>query len=467
MQLHTDPMQHEPASRAGDLLDASALEQARAIREGHVSSVELTRGYLARIAAQNPQLHAFVEVAYRRAPRWAAHKDRERRQRGELPPFHGVPIGIKDLNIVRGFRARFGSRALRYLWGVTDDLTVRSLKRAGFVILGKLATSEAGAMPVTEPDIHPPTRNPWDPTRTPGGSSGGSAAAVAAGLLPLAHGSDGAGSIRIPASFCNLFGFKPSRGRVRNPYGHSNLHLLYTCGTLTRSVSDAAALLDAMTNGERPPASFAAGSCDRPRPLRILYSLHSPFGAADPEPAGALQRVLRLLEAHGHHVAEGPQLAGSLDEFLPLWQALIASAPLMRGKLQPITRWIVDGAKHLDKRSLLALHARLEQRVDAAWGDADILVTPTVACLPPRIGAFTAPGVDPEAGFRAAAVLGGFTAPFNVTGQPAASIPAGFSETGLPIGVQLVGRRMQDAQLLALARQLEPDLPFRRRPERR
>jgi len=465
MQPRPEPTPGAP-SRSDDVLDASALEQARAIRAGSVSSEELTRAYLARIEAQNPRLHAFVEVAWERAPRWARARDVERRRGGELPPFHGVPIGVKDMSFVRGMYARFGSRGLRYLWSITDDLTVRSLKRAGFVILGKLATSEAGAMPVTEPDIHPPTRNPWDPSRTPGGSSGGSAAAVAAGLLPLAHGSDGAGSVRIPAAFCNLFGFKPSRGRVRNPYGHSSRRLLYTCGSLTRSVADAAALLDAMTNGERPAQSFAAVGGRPLAPLRIRYSLRSPFGAAHPEHVSAVQRVLRSLEEHGHDIAEAGEFAGDLDQFLPLWQVLIASAPLLRGKLQPITRWLVQGARNVDRRALPALHDRLEQLVDHSWGDADILVTPTVPTPPPRIGEFTTPGLDPEAGFRAAAVLGGFTAPFNITGQPAASIPAGFTETGLPIGVQLVARRMHDTQLLALAQQLEPSLPARRRPAR-
>lgn len=193
-----------------------------------------------------------------------------------------------------------------------------------------------------------------------------------------------------------------------------------------------------------------------------------PFGAADPEQVDATRRVLGLLEAHGHHVEEGPDFtAADLDEFLPLWQALIASAPLLRGKLQPITRWLVNGAREIDRRALPALHDRLEHLVDDAWGELDVLVTPTVSAPPPRIGAFTAPGMDPAAGFRAAAVLGGFTAPFNITGQPALSIPAGFTHDELPIGVQLVGRRMQDAQLLALARQLEPELPARRRPQLR
>lgn len=218
-----------------DWLDASGLEQARGIRERRVSSEELVRGYLARIARRNPSLQAFVEVAYQRAPRWAREKDALTRKSAALPPFHGVPLGIKDMGLVRGFRAQFGARSLRYLWPPFDDYSVRALRRAGFVMIGKLATSEVGAMPVTEPDIHPPTRNPWNLEHTPGGSSGGSAAAVAAGLLPLAHGSDGGGSLRIPAALCGVFGFKPSRGRIRNAYGRDDARLLYSCGPITRT----------------------------------------------------------------------------------------------------------------------------------------------------------------------------------------------------------------------------------------
>lgn len=455
--------EHSSAARTNhQWLDATALEQARAIRERQVSSEELVRGYLARITKHNPSLQAFVDVAHVRAPRWARDKDNQLRRAHDLPPFHGVPIGIKDLGFVRGFYTRFGSRSLKHLWSVVDDLTARSVRRAGFVILGKLATSEAGALPITEPDIHPPTRNPWQLTHSPGGSSGGSAAAVAAGLLPLAHGSDGAGSVRIPAAFCNLFGFKPSRGRIKNPYGQSQIRLLYTCGVLARSVADTAALLDALNNGERPAHSFFAQAWQTPKPLRIHYTLSSSFGTAHPEHADATLAVLRLLEQAGHHVESGPSYEATLDEFLPLWQALMAQTPLRRSKLQPATRWLVDGAKQFDARALPALHTRLERAIDATFGDADLWVTPTVLVPPPRVGEYAA--LTPEATFRAVAPLGGFTAPFNLTGQPAVSIPAGFTSTGLPIGVQLVGRRMQDGLLLAVARQLEPALPSLRRP---
>jgi amidase len=439
-----------------DWLDASGLEQARAIRERLVSSEELVRGYLARIAQRNPALNAFVEVAWRRAPHWARAKDAQTRRGGALPLFHGVPIGIKDMGLVRGFRARFGARSLRYLWPPFDDYSVRALRSAGFVMLGKLATSEVGAMPVTEPDIHPATRNPWNLELTPGGSSGGSAAAVAAGLLPLAHGSDGGGSLRIPAALCGLFGFKPSRGRIRNAYGRDDARLLYSCGPITRTVADAAALLDVMNNGQRAALSFQQAMHETLPPLRVRFSVDSPFGKPHPDHIDAVHRVLRVLEGLGHAIEEAPMISGTIDDFLPLWQTLVASAPLRRALVQPVTGWLIDGARGRSVASVAELHDRAAAKIDAAFGGADIWVSPTTLVPAPRIGAWR--DMPPAAAFTAAAGLAGLTAPFNITGQPACSLPAGLSSTGMPIGIQLVARRGADGQLLALAHTLEQRL---------
>jgi amidase len=243
-----------------------ALALAQLVRDGAISSEELVRHHLARIEALDPSLSAFVTV-FDDAVRVARRKDRQRRaRRDRLPPFHGVPIGIKDLNVVRFARTRFGSRGMPPIVLPFDDANVRPLRRAGFVILGKLSTSELGAMPVTEPAIHPPTRNPWCTAFSAGGSSGGSGAAVAAGMLPIAQGSDGAGSIRIPSSFCGLYGLKPSRGRVVNQFRFPDRRILYTSGPMARTVSDAAALLDVMAGidtgrthwAPRPERPFAA-----------------------------------------------------------------------------------------------------------------------------------------------------------------------------------------------------------------
>lgn len=451
------------------LLDGSALEQARAIRDRKVSSVELVRAYLARIEARDPALCAFVEVAPERALRDAARKDAAMRHGGALlPAFHGIPIGIKDLNFVRGFGVRGGSRALRWLkWSPIDDKTAAAIRRAGFVILGKLATSEVGAMPVTEPDIHPPTRNPWNAQHTPGGSSGGSAAAVSGGLLPIAHGSDGAGSIRIPAAFCHLFGLKPSRGRLANQFGARDSRVLYTCGPITRTVTDAAAMLDVMLDRDpRSPASpieapFAELTQRPPARLRIRVATRAPWGTTDPEIEAATLRVARALEDAGHHLEPAPMFEGAVAEGLPLWQWLVGSMPISLRYVQPVTRWLAEPGRRMARADRDTLHDLLAKRVLDTFGDVDLWLTPTVAVPPPRVGAWKA--LAPADAFEAAALLGAFTAMFNVSGQPAVSVPAGLTTEGLPIGVQLAGRLFEEAKVLAVARELEHRLPWRDR----
>jgi amidase len=452
------------------LLDGSALEQAQAIRDREVSSEELVRGYLARIAARNSTLNAFVEVGAEQALREAKRKDAVVRDKASsLPPFHGVPIGIKDLNLVRGFGVRGGSRALRWLrWSPIDDRTAASLRRAGFVVLGKLATSEIGAMPVTEPDIHPPTRNPWNTAHTAGGSSGGSAAAVSAGFLPVAHGSDGAGSIRIPAAFCHLFGLKPSRARIANQFGSRDLRILYTCGPITKTVGDAAAMLDVMLDrsSRTVPASTApfAELAERPPgSLRIRCVTQTSWGATHPEIEAATLEIARVLEGAGHHVEAGPGFVGELQEGLPLWQFLVGTAPIALRYAQPVTRWLAEPGRRIARADRDRLHDTLSKRVLEAFGDVDLWLTPTVAVPPPRVGVWAS--LAPEAAFREAALLGAFTAIFNVSGQPAVSVPVGLTSSGLPMGVQLAGRRFEEGTVLAVARQLEQLRPWcQRRP---
>ncbi|MBM4361567.1 MAG: amidase [Deltaproteobacteria bacterium] len=450
-----------------ELLDLAALDQAALLRRREISSEELTGLYLDRIGARNRELEAFVSVFDRRARAAARRRDRALREGGgDLPAFHGVPIGIKDLNAVRGSFARLGSRAFRYLFAPIDDPSVAQLRRGGFVILGKLATSELGAMPVTEPDLHPPTRNPWDPSVSPGGSSGGSGAAVAARLVPIAHGSDGAGSVRIPAALCHLVGVKPSRGRLVNPIERGPRSMT-TCGPLARTVRDAAAMLDvhAGVHGGRggdaplPDEPFAVLAERDPGRLRIRFTTRSPVVTSSPEVDAVVRDVAATLAGLGHDVEEGPPPEGELVEFLPLWQRLIASAPILRPSvLQPVTRWLHAAGKGLTSTDVDALQDRLAARVLGWFGDADLWLTPTVALPPPQVGAFR--DLPAEEAFRAAAPLGAFTAVFNVSGQPAVSVPGGFSAAGHPIGVQLAGRPLGEATILAVARQLERTRPW-------
>ncbi len=457
---------------APELIRASALTQARLIRERAVSAVELARLYLARIERIDPDLSSFVQVLRRSALAEAARRDAELARLGpsDVGPFHGVPIGIKDLNLARGSFTRFGSHAYRFLWTPFDDKTTARLRRAGFVVLGKLSTSEIGAMPVTEPDTHPATRNPWNLAHSSGGSSGGSGAAVAAGLLPIAQGSDGAGSIRIPSAFCHLYGIKASRGRVEDSYGRPDRDTLVTTGPIARGVEDAAAMLDVMagiTVGEphwapRPGAPFLELARRAPGRLRVRFVTRSPITETHPEIAAAVVATARLLEGLGHHVDEGAVAGGTLEEFMPVWQRMIADVPVPPwARLQPITRWLADAGKRVRPEDAAALQRTLEKRVLAWFGDADVWVTPTVALPAPKVGAYSQP--PHEESFRRAAAIGAFTAPFNISGQPAASVPAGLTSDGSPIGVQIAGRLNGEGTVLALSRQLEEAMPWSHR----
>ncbi len=455
------------ANRSGDVLSLSALEQAQLIRRGDLSSFELTRFYADRIARLDGQVSAFVELQLDRALYAARKRDRQLRKLTTVPPFHGVPTAIKDMNFVRGMFTRLGSRGF-LMFSPVDDKVVRHVRAGGFVILGKTTTSEMGAMPVVETDLHPPTRNPWNLTRTAGGSSGGAGAAVAGGLLPIAPGSDGAGSIRIPSAFNGLFGIMPSRGRVENAYGLPDHNLLYTCGPLARTVGDAAALLDVMsgvTTGRThwappPPRPFAVLAEIAPKPLRVRVVTSTPIGPTDPELAAAVLRVAKVLEALGHHVTEGLMGDGEVAEFLPVWQFSAANGPVQdRKRMQPLTAWLADHGAGFSELQVATIQKKLEKRVLDWFEGADIVLSPTISVQTPQVFGLTR--ATPAATFDAAAALGYYTAPFNTSGQPAASIPAGFTRDRMPIGVQIVGAPNADATVLAIARQIEIAMPWR------
>jgi len=448
------------------ILASSALDLARLIRARQVSSEDLVRLTLGRIQRLNPVIHAFVSV-FDRAVAVARKKDREVMLRGDLPLFHGVPIGIKDLNVVRWSRTRFGSRAVPSLPMPWDDYTVASLRRAGFVIVGKLSTSEFGALPVTEPAIHPPTRNPWSIGHSAGGSSGGSAAAVAAGILPVAQGSDGAGSIRIPSSFCHVFGIKPSRGRVANQFGLSDRQLLYTSGPITSTVSDAAAMLDVMAGlvagrahwAPAPPHPFRERAKGPARRFRVGVAVSSPVVATHPQILERVWDVVRLLADRGHDIVETSLPPCSIEDFLPLWQYQVGGTPFcLWSRTEPVTRWLGRAGRKLCPLSVSERFKTLKARCEGVLRGFDLLITPTVAVPPPRVGAFA--NLSPEQIITEAASIVAFTAMFNLVGFPAASVPAGLSAAGLPIGVQVVGGAFGECDVLELAWQLEEMLPW-------
>jgi len=444
----------------GELDGLSGLEVAARLRSGRVRCVEVLDHYVAAIERLDPHLNAFTDRTLKRArlQAMAAQARIDRGDRGALPPFAGVPFAIKDCDPVFGTFTRVGSRAFRYVVAPFDAPSVGRLKRGGFVLTGKTACSELTLMPVTEPDIHAPTRNPWSRSHSAGGSSGGAAAAVASGMLPLAHATDGGGSIRIPAAFCHLFGFKSSRA-LPNFYEQMDPLHMAAVGAVTHTVEDAAAVFDLLAGA--PTAR--PGLDDAPRhPLRVGLLRESPLTEVDPEIAAATERVAATLEAMGHHVDAVSPLDGSLDEFLPIYQRLAANPPVpFERVLQPVTRWLRDPGKSVTPAQARAVKDGLERRVLGWFGDLDVLVTPTVGQLAPRVGQYRE--LPPGEQFRQAAAYGAFTAAFNLTGQPAASLPAGVSRDGRPIGVQVVGRPRGDAELLRGCRARERALPWRDR----
>ncbi len=432
------------------LAGCSARTLAARIRAGTLTSVALTEHVLARIAAHNPAVHAFEQVWAAAARRQARQADAAVRAGEALGPFHGVPTAVKSHHFVRGARFSLATRGLPPLWNRQDDQVVAALRRAGFVIVGKTTMSELGLLPITETLVNPPTRNPWDRTRTAGGSSGGAGAALAAGLVPVAPGSDGAGSVRIPAALNGLLGLKTTRGLVPLAHADRDRYGLTSVGPMGRSVDDVAAMLDVLV---RPrDATHHAASQVAPGPLRIGLMVTPPFGTVHEAARAHTQAAADVLRAAGHTVVDVPTPDGTVASFAPLYQAFISRIPILfRGRMHPTVRWFWEAGRGVSPAEAMAIHHDFAARGLAAMDGLDVLLSPTVPGPPPKVGAYD--GLEPAAHFEAAAALGMYTALANVTGQPALTVPFGTIED-LPFGVQLMGHRGRDGLLLALARTL-------------
>lgn len=458
-----------------DIAFLAATEQARLVRAREVSSEELVRTYLERIEQIDPELNAYVTVCAEEALAAARDADRATSE----APFHGVPIAIKDLSATAGIRTTFSSRAFADYVPDFDVAVVRRIREAGFVLLGKTNTPEFGTTAFTESELNGATRNPWDPHRTPGGSSGGAAAALAAGLTPVAHGSDGGGSIRIPASCCGVFGLKPSRGRVSTaPF--TSLEGLATSGPITRTVLDAAALLDVIAGYEpgdpwwapAPERPFAEEVRRRPKRLRIVATSDPPLlTPVAAECRAALADAASLLAELGHDVRDTTppwQEPDLMLAFLTVWQVTPALHPVDDpGLLTPLNRELLQAARACSAadyaRAVASLNA-YARRVVAFWEEIDVVLTPTLALPPVPIGWQDAAEGPFEQLLRNAEFTP-FTAVANITGQPAVSLPVAWTDEGLPIGVHAIGPPAGDALLLQLAAQVEEARPWAcRRP---
>jgi amidase len=384
---------------------------------------------------------------------------------------------VKDLNETAGVRTTFSSRAFAQYVPTTDAAVVRRMKDAGFIVLGKSNTPEFGSTCVTESALNGACRNPWDTSRTPGGSSGGAGAAVAAGALPLAHGSDGGGSLRIPASCCGLFGIKPSRGRVSPaPFVSGSLELSQS-GPLSVSVRDAAAFLDVIA-GYEPGDAHWAPPPERPfldevgadpGRLRIAFTIEPPIPfPVDDAVVGVARAAAEALSALGHEVVEQtPPWVDDilLSTFAKLWQVGPAMYPVPDPELlEPLNRALAEAAHETSSvvfaQSVVGLQ-RLARRIVEFWNDVDIVLTPGLAKLPVPIGWVFEPE-DPWEQFAHGGEFTPFTPIVNVTGQPAATVPFGVVD-GLPVGVQLIGRPADEATLFRLAAQIEQAHPWAER----
>jgi len=462
-----------------DLLYRGAIELAVLVRRGEVSAVELTEAALRRIEAVDGRVGAFAEVDGDRAL-----ADARQLQNGDGRPFAGVPLALKANRASRGRPLHFNSQLLADYRAEYDAFVVRRLQDAGFVIVGVTKLPEFGILPTTEPRFGGPARNPWDLERTPGGSSGGSAAAVAAGMVPLAHGNDGGGSIRIPAACCGLVGLKPSRGRIsRGPELGDDF--LSTDGVLSRTVADTAAALDVLAGYEvgdatwaaRPDQPYTAAVKRDPGRLRVAVTMANPLDApVDPECERGTRVAAELLASLGHEVEEAaPEMPGL--EGLGLFSGAFASnlslgvgwASMMAGRepgdedLEPLTHALNDAALAMTARDYLFTLAQLQQLSRgfvAFFADYDLLLTPALAERPVPIGEITGFGEDPMGDFTRSGRFTPYTALLNVTGQPAINVPVALGADGIPTCIQLVGRPLGEERLLQVAAQMETAQPW-------
>jgi amidase len=464
-----------------ELASLDATAQAELVARGELSPRELVEAAIARIERVDPQLGAVVAPLFDEA-RAAAE--------AALPqgPLRGVPFLMKDLGATQAGQPYWaGCRALRELGhrAPRDTYLGRRLRAAGLVTVGKASTPEFGLQSITQPLAFGPTRNPWDPRLTPGGSSGGSCAAVAAGLVPIAHANDGAGSIRIPAGWCGLVGLKPSRGRVA--IDPSAIGRSFVGFAVTRSVRDAALLLDAVQGHEPgdlfhvpPPRRPYPAELERnPRPLRVGLLARAPDTPTHPDCRAAVEDVGKLLESLGHRVElDSPAalfeperglrtlLHGTLEYRMQLrWLAGLLGRPVRPDDVEPYLWTLADPdgppIRAEDYLEAAAWEQDWATRVAAWWAAGwDLLLTPTVCEPPPPIDELAALADDPWGLLARTARHMAFTEPFSVTGQPALSLPLGATEAGVPLGVQLVAEIGREDLLLRVAAQLERARPW-------
>jgi amidase len=463
-----------------DLMFRPAMELASMVRSGEISSRELVETSLARIEELNPKLNAFVEIDGERALATA-----DEIKPGDERPFAGVPIAIKNNRPVSGLKITIGCSLMGDYVADYDHNVVRRFKEAGFVIVGTTTLPEYGILPTSEARLFGPTHNPWDLDRTPGGSSGGAAAAVASGMVPVAHGNDGGGSIRIPAACCGLVGLKPTRGRISAApeLGDSSLGI---DGVLSRNVADTAAILDVLegyvpgdaTWAPPPSEPFAIASAREPRKLRIATTNLPPVmdAVVDPICAQGVADAAELLRSLGHEVEEVDppwQIPGVSELFGAVFSIHVALQIVYSGMLgghdptaddmEPMSWAIYSLAQSMNALQGKGLEIQLQaftRQLVEFLEPYDALLTPALAERPLPLGTLDTAAPDPMSTFTRSGLFTPFTPVFNASGQPGISLPLYQGEDGLPLGVQLVGRPAGEGALLVLASQMEAASPW-------
>ncbi len=453
---------------------AGAARQAEMVRAGEVSATELVGLHLDRIARLNPELNAFRKVFAEKAM-LEAEQAEARVRAGEERPLLGVPVALKDNHNVAGELTTFGTDAFPEP-AARDDAMVRRLREAGAILVGKTLLPELAMFGFTESATYGVTRNPWDPQRTPGGSSGGSGSAVAAGLVPVASASDGAGSIRIPAACCGLFGLKPQRGRISLDPFVQHWNGLSVNGCLSRNVADTALWLDVTSGGSQEPGApppperpFAEAAGTPPGKLRIAFTTKPPPSAIPPtideDAKGAVAQMAETLRSLGHETAEQAPDWGMIgNNMIPRYLrggAEDVAATPQPHRLERRARGFGRLGRMVPEplfRKALKEQATDAERVNGIFRSHDVLMTPVMGGTAPPVRKWEGMGA-----LRTVIGMGRFypyCVPWNHLGNPAMSVPAGFSSSGLPLAVQIVGRPGDEATLLSLAAQIEAERPW-------
>ena len=473
-----ESLRKEPAiTVSDDLCLMSATELAAAFATKALSPVEVTRAVLGRITRLNPDLNAYCTIACDSAIMDSARAEAAIMRGDDVPVLSGIPVAFKDATETAGIRTTYGSQIFSEYVPNEDAIVVERTRKAGAVIIGKTNTPEFACKGTTDNSVFGPTRNPWDLERTAGGSSGGSAAAIAAGLATLAEGSDLAGSVRIPASLCGVVGFRPSLGRVPTYPTPNAWTTILTHGPLARTVADAALFYSVLAGPDvRDPQSVPEAQavelkCFCLSGLRVAWSPTLGYAPVDPIVRSVVEAAVLSLSNEGLRVeAADPGFADPRELFIALsapWRAGVCGAyiPQWKDKMDPA---LVERIGRTGSMTAIAYeHAQqkrsdLSRTVAAFFQDFDILLTPTTSVAAFPIDLDFPSIID---GHSISSQLDWYphTFPFSMTGQPAISIPAGWTDEGLPVGLQIVGRRFDDAKVLQVAAVFEAIRPWRQR----